>query len=54
MEKILLKNNFIILQGWLKGVNSNILDPEKDMGNDGDSIPIYVFLHFKFFKIESK
>ncbi len=31
------------LQGWLKGVNSNILDPEKDMGNDGGSVPIYAF-----------
>lgn len=24
------------LQGWIKGINSNLLDPALDMGNDGD------------------
>jgi len=23
------------LQGWIKGVNSNLLKPEDDMGSDG-------------------
>ncbi|GEM_PF-5314832 len=32
-------DNAYTLQGWLKGVNSNTLEADKDMGEDGNYIP---------------